>query len=359
MTARPESPEPASGIEPWAPDPAIAPDRIRTPSRPASSSPPRTTSRLHFLDWGRRSATRRRAPWRYAAPAGPAPAGVVVGAGGATPGAGRRPSSSPTCAGRACRTPRWTGYDLDTLAADAVAVAEGPGCCGERPIVVAGHGFGGDRRGSPRPRRSGERCAGLVLVDGGWERLESTTGVDVDEFLRGLDEPPEVLRSMDACLADRRGLRPGDAGTPTRSGRPGTPSSRPPPATSSGRSGRTSSRRSSARCSRRTRRACWPPSRRRSSRWSRSGAGDDERPARGAAPRARTARASAGRRPIRLAGFPGAAPQPDALPAGRGHGRDPRGIDGRRVRRAAPAALARIAGHARRLLARCISPTTS
>jgi hypothetical protein len=47
-----------------------------------------------------------------------------------------------------------------------------------------------------------------VLVDGGWERLEVTTGVDVDEFLRGLDEPPEVLRSMAAYLADRRDFDP-------------------------------------------------------------------------------------------------------------------------------------------------------
>ena len=48
----------------------------------------------------------------------------------------------------------------------------------------------------------------MVLVDGGWERLEATTDLDVDEFLRGLDEPPEVLRSMDAWLGDRRGFDP-------------------------------------------------------------------------------------------------------------------------------------------------------
>ena len=35
-----------------------------------------------------------------------------------------------------------------------------------------------------------------------------TTDLDVDEFLRGLDEPPEVLRSMDAWLADRRAFDP-------------------------------------------------------------------------------------------------------------------------------------------------------
>jgi hypothetical protein len=54
----------------------------------------------------------------------------------------------------------------------------------------------------------GERCAGLVLVDGGWESIEAASGVDVDEFLRGLDEPPEVMRSMTAYLADREAFDP-------------------------------------------------------------------------------------------------------------------------------------------------------
>ena len=42
--------------------------------------------------------------------------------------------------------------------------------------------------------------------------MEETTGVDVEEFLRGLDEPPEVLRTLDAWLADRRGFDPVDLG---------------------------------------------------------------------------------------------------------------------------------------------------
>jgi hypothetical protein len=48
-----------------------------------------------------------------------------------------------------------------------------------------------------------------VLVDGGWESLEATTGLDVEEFLRGIDEPPEVMRSMTAFLADRAAFDPG------------------------------------------------------------------------------------------------------------------------------------------------------
>ena len=47
-----------------------------------------------------------------------------------------------------------------------------------------------------------------MLVDGGWEALEAASGMDVDEFLRGLDEPPEVLRSMTAFLADRAAFDP-------------------------------------------------------------------------------------------------------------------------------------------------------
>ncbi len=65
----------------------------------------------------------------------------------------------------------------------------------------------GHRRGRDR-RALGARCAGLVLVDGGWESIEASTGLDIDEFLRGLDEPPEVMRSMTAFLADRQAFDP-------------------------------------------------------------------------------------------------------------------------------------------------------
>jgi pimeloyl-ACP methyl ester carboxylesterase len=99
------------------------------------------------------------------------------------------------------------GYDLVTLAADVVVVAEGSGALNGGTAVLAGHGFGAIVAAGAAVLL-GDRCAGLVLVDGGWERVEETSGVDVDEFLRGLDEPPEVLRSMDAWLADRRAFDP-------------------------------------------------------------------------------------------------------------------------------------------------------
>ena len=73
--------------------------------------------------------------------------------------------------------------------------------------MLAGHGFGAIVAATAAVEL-GARCAGLVLVDGGWEALEASTGVDADEFLRGLDEPPEVMRSMSAYLADRAGFDP-------------------------------------------------------------------------------------------------------------------------------------------------------
>jgi pimeloyl-ACP methyl ester carboxylesterase len=100
-------------------------------------------------------------------------------------------------------------YDLDVQGGDVVAVAEGADLLrglGPR-IVLVGHGFGGVVA-TRAAAILGPRCAGLVLVDGGWESLEETTGLDADEFLRGLDEPPEVLRSLDAFLADRQGFDP-------------------------------------------------------------------------------------------------------------------------------------------------------
>jgi pimeloyl-ACP methyl ester carboxylesterase len=156
--------------------------------------------RLHFLDWG-----------------GPAGAGALL-----LPGLLEPASSWAPVARRLARSRRtvvadlrgqglsdspMTGYDLGSLAADTIAVAEGSGMLGDAGVVLAGHGLGAVVALGAAARLGG-RCAGLVLVDGGWERLEETTGLDVDEFLRGLDEPPEVLRSMDAYIADRRGFDP-------------------------------------------------------------------------------------------------------------------------------------------------------
>jgi pimeloyl-ACP methyl ester carboxylesterase len=101
------------------------------------------------------------------------------------------------------------GYDPVGFTADAVAVAEGSGLL-ETPrdrMVLAGHGFGAIVAAWAAPALE-DRCAGLVLVDGGFESIEISSGMDVDEFLRNLDEPPEIMRSMTAFLADRAGFDP-------------------------------------------------------------------------------------------------------------------------------------------------------
>jgi len=101
-------------------------------------------------------------------------------------------------------------YDLSALGSDVVAVAEGSGALGgddSEGVVLAGHGFGAIVAAAAAAEL-GDRCRRLVLVDGGLDHLPSTTGMDVEEFLRGLDEPPEIMRSMTAYLADRRAWDP-------------------------------------------------------------------------------------------------------------------------------------------------------
>jgi pimeloyl-ACP methyl ester carboxylesterase len=101
------------------------------------------------------------------------------------------------------------GYDPATFAADVIAAAEGSGLLagGDDRVVLAGHGFGAIV-GAWTALDLGDQCAGLVLVDGGWESIERATGMELDEFLRNLDEPPEMLRSITAFLADRAGFDP-------------------------------------------------------------------------------------------------------------------------------------------------------
>jgi pimeloyl-ACP methyl ester carboxylesterase len=101
------------------------------------------------------------------------------------------------------------GYDEAGFVADVSAVAEGSGLLGSAGarVVLAGHGFGAIVA-AWAARALADRCAGLVLVDGGWESIEASSGMELDEFLRNLDEPPEVLRSMAAFLADRAAFDP-------------------------------------------------------------------------------------------------------------------------------------------------------
>ena len=210
MTSTPEpSAERVVGVVPWSPDEgaAPAPDPDAEPAGFVVLA--ESDVRLHFHDWG--------GPWEPASAAAGDPAGALLLPGLLQPAwswapvARRLAVAMPTVVadlrGQGLSDAPMEGYDLETLAADAVAVAEGSGLAARGPIVLTGHGFGAIVAGVAAARL-GPRCAGLVLVDGGWERLEATTDVDVDEFLRGLDEPQDVLRSMDAWLGDRRGFDP-------------------------------------------------------------------------------------------------------------------------------------------------------
>jgi pimeloyl-ACP methyl ester carboxylesterase len=156
-------------------------------------------ARLHFLDWG-----------------GPVPGvllihGIAQTAWTWTPVARRLRAATHVIAmdlrGHGLSEAPTEGWDADTLAADAIAVADGSGILEGGPIVLAGHGFGGIVA-AWAAALLGDRAAGLVLVDGGWEDVAAAADLTPEEFLRGHNEPPEVLRSMEAFLADRRDFDP-------------------------------------------------------------------------------------------------------------------------------------------------------
>jgi pimeloyl-ACP methyl ester carboxylesterase len=106
-----------------------------------------------------------------------------------------------------------SGYDASSLVADAIAVADGAGLLAYPDgsptgrLVIAGLGFGGIVA-AWTARALGERCTGLVLVDGGWEDFAAITEASPQEWLAAIEEPPEVLASMAAWLADRKAFDP-------------------------------------------------------------------------------------------------------------------------------------------------------
>lgn len=183
-------------------DPAAAPppDHAAEPAGYVVVQEP--NDRIHFLDWGGAGAPGvllihglSNTAWSWAPVARRI---MAVRHTVAMDLRGHGLSDSPT-----------DGYEPESLADDAVAVAEGSGLLAapDDRLVLAGHGFGAIVA-AWTAASIGERCAGLVLVDGGLEDLAATTGQDPDEFLRGLDEPPEVLRSLAAYLSDREAFDP-------------------------------------------------------------------------------------------------------------------------------------------------------
>ncbi len=164
--------------------------------------------RIHFLDWGGPAPTPR-------APGVLAIHGISQTGWIWTPVARRLRGSLRVVAmdlrGHGLSDSPATGYEPDVLTEDAMAVAEGSGLLepgdADARVVLAGHGFGAIVA-AWTAARLGARCAGLLLVDGGWEDVAADADVEPDEFLRGLDEPPEVMNSMSAYLADRAGFDP-------------------------------------------------------------------------------------------------------------------------------------------------------
>ena len=169
--------------------------------------------RIHFLDWGN--------------PGGGSAGSVPRGAAGVllvhglsatawawAPVARRLQASVHTVAvdlrGHGLSDAPTSGYTAEQLAEDVVAVAEGAGLlpATDSQVVLAGHGYGAIVA-TWAALALGERCAGLVLVDGGWQDLAEETGLSPDEWLREMAEPPGIFSSMSAYLADRRDFDPG------------------------------------------------------------------------------------------------------------------------------------------------------
>ena len=296
---------------------AAYPSRVRE-HRPRRPSPIRADGfvvvvepgdRIHFLDWGGRrvgpascsSTGWPRAPGR----------GRRSRAGSSRRRAdGRDGSPRPRPVGRPDRDRR---YDLDGSPTTSSRSPRAPARSTTRHGGPRRPRVRGDRRRRRPPPGSASDAPGSSSSTAGWTTSARRPAMDVDEFLRGLDEPPEVMRSMTRLPRRPPGVGSGDAGTPTRSGRRGRRSSRRPPAGSSRRPGPTRSRRRvRTMFDYRPPTSCRRVTRRRSSPSAERPPGDDARRGVGDA--------GAGRASSVVDAL-GARPQPPALPAGRGRRR--------------------------------------
>jgi pimeloyl-ACP methyl ester carboxylesterase len=163
--------------------------------------------RIHFLDWGIAGGDAASRPGVLLVH------GLSATAWAWTPIARRLQATVRTVAvdlrGHGLSDAPTSGYAREQLADDVVAVAEGAGLLPEPAarIVLVGHGYGATVAAWAAERLA-ERCAGLVLVDGGWQDLAAETGMMPDEWLRELEEPPGIFGSMAAYLDDRREFDP-------------------------------------------------------------------------------------------------------------------------------------------------------
>lgn len=170
-------------------------------------------ARIHYLDW--RGTQRYRTP---GSTAGIAPIVLIHGLGATawtwTPVARRLAAEAEIVAvdlrGHGLSESPRTGYDLDSLAFDVLTVMSGHGWGTDvdgPPAVIGGHGLGAFVAATAAQIRPAS-VAGVALIDAGWEDLGEATGMTAPEFERTLGDPPEVLASMVAYLADRREYDP-------------------------------------------------------------------------------------------------------------------------------------------------------
>ena len=169
-----------------------------------------TGERIHYLDWG--------GPQGEPADAHPPPLLLVHGlsqtAWAWAPLARRLRNVTRVLAmdlrGHGLSDSPRTGYELESQAFDALTVlaANGWGLeIGGPPAAVAGHGLGA-LVAATMARLQPESVSALALVDAGWEDVGEATGQTPAEFEQTLGDPPEVLASMEAFLADRREFDP-------------------------------------------------------------------------------------------------------------------------------------------------------
>ena len=167
--------------------------------------------RIHFLDWGPPASASASASDVAEAPGVLLIHGIGQTAWTWAPVARRLASRFHVVAldlrGHGLSDSPAEGYEPRVLVEDVTAVVEGTGLDGAGGLVLAGHGFGASLAAWVAVALP-DIVRGLVLVDGGWEDVAASSGMTPEEWLPGLAEPPEVMRSLRAYLGDRYDFDP-------------------------------------------------------------------------------------------------------------------------------------------------------